>query len=550
MSRLGRTLLLSSLLLAPAVPVPAHAQEPSPDAEDLVLRAMAEVEEGRLEEAVALLEPVRERVDTPPQALALLGALYLEVDRPEGALGVLQALAEREDADPAVLYNAGRAALAVGDIVRAQAYLERSVALESGTPAARELGLLYGLQGRIRDAYRLLLPWSRRFPEDVEARQAAAMTALRLKRVPQAEELLSDLPQDDPGVRVLWANLLLLKGEPHGAVEMLRPLVEAPEDALPAEVRGDARRMLAEAYLEVGEAEKTVSLLEGHATGPGVAQLLARGHYQSGDLEAALETLTPFAEPLLEAEIDRADPRWVVAEEILREYGSWLATAGRHQDALPYLRRASEVRPDQKQTWQALAQALAATGQPEEAREALARFQELVAEEEPASTQIQRLRTAREDPTAREITRAVELIAQGRLEEALEVVRAEGELAPADPRLRLLESRILLLIERPAEALVAAEAALALAPDDPDAVYQRGTAHMAASKLTAAEADFRRALEIAPDHVPALNDLAVVLLVGGEREEARSLLERVLELRPEDPRALETLERLDGSQGS
>ncbi len=46
--------------------------------------------------------------------------------------------------------------------------------------------------------------------------------------------------------------------------------------------------------------------------------------------------------------------------------------------------------------------------------------------------------------------------------------------------------------------------------------------------------------------MPALNDLAVLLLVQGERGEAVRLLERVLELRPDDPRAKETLERLEG----
>ena len=46
--------------------------------------------------------------------LSLVGALYLEVGRPKDALAVLKPLADPEDSQPAVLYNAGRAAVMAG----------------------------------------------------------------------------------------------------------------------------------------------------------------------------------------------------------------------------------------------------------------------------------------------------------------------------------------------------------------------------------------------------------------------------------------------------
>lgn len=536
------TLLLACL----AVAGPAPAQEGAREAAEVLERAMAEVEEGDLEEAIALLEPLGLRQDAPPEVRAVLGALYLEASRPADALAVVGPLAEGEDAAAAVLYNAGRAAVAVGEVSRGQGYLERSVALEPETPAARELGLLYGLQGRMRGAYRLLVPWVAGNPEDTVARRAATLAALRLGRLPTAEELLAELPQVRPDDKMLWGHLLLLKGEPHGAISLLAPVVAA-EDPLPARLEGDLRWVLADAYVQVGEAEKAVEVLAGKAADAPSVLLLGRARYQSGDLDGALATVAPLAEPIVAQEQDPNDPRWALAAEVAREYGRWLVAAGRFEEAIPYLEIATEVEPERKETWQALGQALAVAGRQEEARAALDEFQRLTREAGPETEQMERMRLARRDPTAAQIDRARRLVEEGRQEEALELIRAEAEIAPRDLRPRLFESWLLLATDRPEEALRTAQDLIALHPDDPNALHQRGATLLALDRQEEAEADFRRALELAPGHVPTLNDLAVLLTVRGERAEARALLERVLAIRPGDPQATETLKRLEGS---
>lgn len=523
---------------------PLPAQDASPEAVDLLNQAMAEVEAGDLEGAIAILEPLRAG-DPPPEVRGVLGALYVEAERPEDALAVLEPIAEREDANAAILYNAGRAAFATGDLERAQAYLERSLTLEPGTPAIRELGLLYGLQGRIRDAYRLLVPWLERMPEDPQARRAAALAALRLGRIPTAEELLADVPQTHPADKMLWGHLLLLQGDPHAAISLLTPLLGA-EEPLPERLDADVRWVLAEAHVQVGEAEQAVEVLKGRASDPPSILLLSRAQYQSGDLEGALGTLRPLAEPIVSQEHDPNDPRWIIATEIAREYGRWLLAAGRSEEAVQYLEVATEMEPERKETWQSYGQALAAVGRDEEARQALEEFQRLAQEAGPETEQMQRMRLAREDPTAANLERARVLLEEGQPEQALAMARAEVELAPEDPRPRLFESFLLLSLGRPQEALEVADALVAVAPESPDALHQRGAASMALERWEAAEEDFRRAIELSPGHVPALNDLAVLLVVKGEREEARALLERVLEIRPEDPQARETLERLRG----
>jgi len=531
---------------APAQPAGAATGQ---DPVAILKQAVDQAKAGKMKEAVALLEPLRERQDTPTPILATLGALYLQVGRPADAFAVLDPLAQPENADPAVLYNAGRAGLALGKVVKAEKFFERSVAKEPGTPASRELGLIRGRESRYKEAVALLLPWSRNHPDDKEARLACAFAAIRIHRAPDAEELLSDLPQTDPHVRLAWGNLLLLKNDPPGAVATLKPLVDSPKAKVPEAIQGDARNLLADAYLQLGQAANAVSTLKDHAVGPASHLTLARAQYQTGDVDGAIETLRPFADSILHSNAQENDPRWPMAADILRDFGRWILSTGKAEEAVPYLRLSSEHHPRDKETWQALGQALAATGKRDEAKQALAKFQEIAKEEGNQTAQTNRMREAQKDPTGAAVDKARQLLAQGKSEEALKLLQGEIELEPKDIRPRLLASRTLLVLGRPEEALQAAQRALELAPDDPDAVYQLGTVKLALKDLDAAEVDLRHALELAPDHVPALNDLAVLLLVKGQRDEARTLLEKVLKLRPDDPQAKATLAKIASKGG-
>lgn len=206
-----------------------------------------------------MLEPLTDDPAAKPQARALLGSLYIELDRPADVLQALAPLTEGPEATAAALYNAGRAALMLERVEEGAEYLERSVEQQPGTPAARTLGLLRERQGRPNDAVRLLDPWIRRNPDDLNARLVATRAALRLRRLDEADRFLSDLPQSDPRVRLLWSRLLLLQDRPYGALGMLRPV--AAGDA-PEAVGLAARLSMAEVYLELGKTEKARSLLE------------------------------------------------------------------------------------------------------------------------------------------------------------------------------------------------------------------------------------------------------------------------------------------------
>lgn len=540
------TLLIPILLAALVPPSGLAAQTPStsqgrpaaiPD-DPLVGRAIERFEADGAAAALELLEAERASGELSEAATALYGTLLLRTGRNEEALRVLEPLAEAEDAPAGLLYQAWRAAARAGRGGEKLSYLARSASLEPLSPAGRELGLIRGQQGRLADAYVLLRPWVRANPDDLEARLAAAVCAVELERIPEAEELLSDLPTENPRVGLLWAKVLLARGDPYGAIASLRAL----GDDLPPAIDLDRRRTMANAYINVGQAADAVELLEGRlGDDPGLILLMSQAQSQSGEVAAALETVRPLAEAVL-AEPDALRPE--LAAGILLEFGRHLIATGTPTGALPALEKAAELDPNNKLIFQSLGQSLAATGRREEAQQALERFRQMTSNEIPPAAQQSALESDLEDPTGRRLREALRLMGQDRPAEALQIVRSERAIAADDPRVQLVESQVLIQLDRPEEALRVAEEALAMAPDMADAHYQRAVVLMGLERLDEAEAGFRRTLELAENHTPAMNDLAVLLMVRERDDEARQLLERALEINPDDPMAASNLEQL------
>ena len=133
-------LVLPALIAAGA----ASAQEVPP----ALGEAMALVEQGDAAGAIAALDELVEQPGAPEIAFAALGALLLETGNAERALAVLAPLADRAPPDPAALFNAGRAAEALGRIQDAASYYQRSIEIEPLSPALRALGMMIGRLGR------------------------------------------------------------------------------------------------------------------------------------------------------------------------------------------------------------------------------------------------------------------------------------------------------------------------------------------------------------------------------------------------------------------
>ena len=347
----SRVSLLVGLLVLLA-PLGLAAEEEVPESSDVVLnQALAEFEAGNAPGAISRLEALLESGSANDSAVAVLGAIYLETGNAAAAAATLEPLAEGQNPDPAVLYNYGRAVAALGNAKLAERSLERSVNLAPGSPASRELGFLRIAQGDYFAAYLLLRAWVLNHREDTRARLAAALCAVELERPTDASRLrlLSDLPQENPLVKLLWARTQLMKEDPWGAIALLRPLVA---DA-PADLRIDMRRVLAEALLATDNGQSTIELLEGRLENePALATLLARAQELVGDRTVALETLRPFTEPMAGSDpATLSDSARAVQGEMLSLYGELLAKAGDLEAGLPSLERAARLEPLNPDRW-------------------------------------------------------------------------------------------------------------------------------------------------------------------------------------------------------
>lgn len=525
--------LLLVLLLAPAVLLGQEERKPG-EFTEFGKQAYDKSKEGDIEGAIEILEKHREDPSVTAVDLALLGALYIETGRPADAFEVLNPMAEHPAADPALLYNAGRAADAIGKRQVAIGYFERSLAQLPVSPAARELGLIYGAQNRTEEAYRLLRPWAAQNPQDLEVRLAAIACALDLGRPSDAEPMFRGLPRENPKVVLLLGQYLSQVGDVEESIEVLETLLPDP----PPEMEVDVYRLLAFTYINAGKAEKTVELLDGKVEKkPRLALELAEAYMRLGEHDKAIETLKPFAEILFQPDT----PAGPLVARLALSYGRALASAGRYEDSLPYFELTTKIDPGQQIAWKGLGDSLARVGRREEAKAALEKFRDL---SKGTAERRREVEVGVRDPVSRSILQAQEAIKKGKSQQALAILRQEIELSPQDVRPRILEVRILLTENRLEEALRAADNALRAFPDLADTHYQLGVVLMGLKEQEEAEKAFRRALEIDSDHTAAMSDLAVILMLKGERDEARKLLERVLEIRPDDKMAHENLERL------
>ena len=530
-------------LLALLLPFGILAQAVVLSQSEVVLKqALADLEAGEVAAARASLEALQQSGNADDSAVAVLGAIYLETGEAAAAAATLKPIAERRSPDPAVLYNYGRAASVLGDFAVAERSLEESLRLAPGSPAARELGLLRIALGDYFAAYLQLRPWVLTHPEDAQARAAAAFCAVELERPGEASLLLSDLTQENPLVKLLWAKTQLMKQDPWGAIALLRPFV----DDAPADLEIETRQVLAAAMLQVGNGEAVIELLAGRLNdNPSLAVLSARAYDLVGDHEAALEALRPFAASVAEIQdLDPKDSERAAQGEILFWYGELLARSGDAVSGLPYLERAVQLDPLNPNKWESLGRWRAEIGMIEEGRAAARKAEALMAGTVQRRAGME-LGDDPEDVTTQHLEQALRLASADLLDEALELVRRERQLAPPeDPRPALLEVNLLLRLDRLDEAQKALEPLVDRFPDSADVHYQNAVLEVAKNNLEAAEASFRKTLELSPGHLAAMNDFAVLLLRNDRPDEAREMLENVLTLRPDDEVARRNLQAI------
>lgn len=530
----------------PAEPAPAgEAEAPKKEltpAEARFKEALDLIGKGDAAGTLRILEELRRQNQATPPMLSLLGAVYLQENRPKDAMDVLRPLADSQEADPAVLYNAGRAALALGQDEAGQKYLERSVEKMPLSPAGRELGLMLSRQGKVIEAYKLLRPWALQ-DDDLETRLIGATLALRLERPVEAEEILAGLPEKEPAIQLLRAQARIQRGDGKAALALLQPL----EKSHPANFDLEIRRSLAEAHLLAGDPAAALKVLQGHTGNhPGLILLVAKAQRQSGNAAAARATLKPLVDQIPADGKGLGDPR--PAAGVAVEYGRLLLASGDVQGAVPLLEKATRLHAGSREAWEVYAEALTKAGRAQDAAQAKQKAEQIAAAASapipsaparPAPAQAQQA-----EALTPNLTEALRLMAAADYEKALVAVRRELAASPSSARARMLEVQLLLRLKRFPDALKAAEASVQADPANPDFVYQRGAVQIALRKMSEAEKDLRKTLEMAPRHTAAMNDLAVVMMMQNKPGEARRLLEQVIALNPNDQNAKASLENL------
>jgi Flp pilus assembly protein TadD len=139
--------------------------------------------------------------------------------------------------------------------------------------------------------------------------------------------------------------------------------------------------------------------------------------------------------------------------------------------------------------------------------------------------------------------RAGLLARQGKLSEALKLIRAANASTPAEQRYKLLaEVQLLLDDKKPGEAREVLHKANAGMPDDVDLIYQEAMVDERLDRVDDMERLLRRVLALQPDNSQALNALGYSLADRNVRlEEALTMVRQAHDLSPADPFIVDSL---------
>ncbi|MCP4656398.1 MAG: tetratricopeptide repeat protein [bacterium] len=384
------------------------------DAPAMVESATAQLKEGDLEGAIATLERLRRDPSAPPSALFMLGSLYLDAGRVEEALALLDPLAGAKGADPLVLYKAARANLALGRTAVAENYLVEAVREAPLSLATLDLAELRFEQGRQDETVALLEP---------------------MATGPIADRLAQDDQQFVARVAFLYARGLVATGKHSPAASALRRATELdPVNQAAWQILGDTLielDRLEEAHAALAQAQaltesrhqaeiEEVQRLE--ATKETATELMrtAFNLRNSGRAEEALTALRQAIELVPDNPLSRmlevrllvsmrreleALPKVEELVELTEQDPEALYLRGMVKLALrdlagaeADLRRVLEAAPEHLATMNGLALLLMQRGENAEAKALLERLLEVWPNDEMAARNLERLRTRTREP--------------------------------------------------------------------------------------------------------------------------------------------------------
>jgi tetratricopeptide (TPR) repeat protein len=298
---------------------------------------------------------------------------------------------------------------------------------------------------------------------------------------------------------------------------------------------------------------------------PGALQAVQRAQA----LDATDDGAAMLALQLLEDGVTEAEPllagylAGTPLPEVRMAYARLLLEAQRLSEAQTQVEAVTRERPDAPEAWLIQASLHLQAQQLDAAQTSLQRFMQLL-DALPASEQRQRALTqaylmqaqiaekrgdfpqaeswlARIDNASdllgAQSRRASLLARQGKLDEALALIRAIPAKDQDDERLKLqAEAQLLRDAGQYQKAYEAQSRAAALAPQDNDLAYDRAMLAEKAGRTDEMESLLREIIARKPDYHHALNALGFSMADRGVRlQEAKALINKALEYAPEDP---------------
>lgn len=198
--------------------------------------------------------------------------------------------------------------------------------------------------------------------------------------------------------------------------------------------------------------------------------------------------------------------------------GVLLVQAGKADEALPLLERASAARPEDAAFAHNLGQAYQALGRLEEAIGIFDRALSLDAASPDALVSAGVARLARQRP--------------GDAEDALTLFNKAQLQGLGSPELHLHLAVALLMTGRFQEAIAACQRAIERKPDGAEAHYHLGVAYAQLGDMENARRCIARAVELKPDDARALHGLAGMEAAAGRWPEAEALLQKEIQVNP------------------
>lgn len=151
--------------------------------------------------------------------------------------------------------------------------------------------------------------------------------------------------------------------------------------------------------------------------------------------------------------------------------------------------------------------------------------------------------SATDDLLRIQMRRASLLTREGKLTEAIELIRATPEQKATDARAKLLaEAQLLKDAKQTAAAFQLLSQAIAQTPDDSDALYEHAMLADKLGQYADMERSLRRVIQIDPNNAHAHNALGYAMADRNDRlPQAKALIEKALSLLPNDPFIIDSL---------